>query len=471
MTGPAGRLAAWTLARHVRQRPFHVARSSVVACSLVLLAGSVASAAQVGAAGQAMLQILFWLTWAAVLLFGAATFGPMLAAEREEGTLPLLRLTGHSTGTLLVGKTAGALWTFVSFVLVQVPFSMLSVTLGGASATQALLTFAVQVAHAVRTFGVALLCSSLARTATGGARLAAFALAVLELGPWLLAKLGGVSGAGAIAAHASSHTIAQGLLASEVPLAATLRGIGALVLTGAVCVVATAACFARTPVAAPARDSAPPRRRHPRPVRGVEAIAWRDFHFEQDGWGGLVRFTILVVVAGLVSPWLGLAAGLLLLAAEAANSLYRERIHGTLPLLATLPLDASAWLAAKRRTAWQRVAILAVLSLAGHLLPSWRASSACGIVNPLTIVPLAGVVVMTAQNRGLAAARWPLVSTLVGLVANLFGLTCTGFICLQAERPAWIAVPVLLPVLALLFVNTYPPLIERTVREQAARAP
>ena len=72
--------------------------------------------------------------WCLTLL-GVMYFSVAITEEKEEETLPLLRMTGIRNMTLLIGKSIPRLAVVVLLILIAAPFLMLAVTLGGGYAT------------------------------------------------------------------------------------------------------------------------------------------------------------------------------------------------------------------------------------------------------------------------------------------------------------------------------------------------
>ncbi|MEZ5966757.1 MAG: ABC transporter permease [Planctomycetota bacterium] len=402
-----------------RRRDYQ-ARAAVVALSLFATALAAANAANVGAAGRILVAGMFWPSWIAVLFVGAAGFGALLAREREEGTLSLLRLTGRRIGTLLLAKAMGPLWTFSTMLLVQIPFAMLGVTLGGVGAGQALAACGLLVAHAARTFGLSLLCSSLARTTPVGVGLAAFALVVTELVlPWAAAANlpWGTTHTSAFAAARLLWTDVDGVWRHAVTLS----------VLGLVSTLGATGLFARERVARAAQTRARPE--PSRPHSGTSAFAWRDLRFVLGGGRALAVYASLSLLVSLVSvaAWYGVV--LIVLAGEGTKSLREERRGNTLTLLAITPHPDKVWLAAKRRCQW-----LLLATVVGAGAPAvWLAHGSREPGALLAALAMLGPLVTQAQRSGLSATIMP--------IAAAIGATCCvwlmiGFVTAMALAPS-----------------------------------
>lgn len=124
-----------------------------------------------------------------ILSLGAAQiFGSVITEEKEDGTLPLLLLTGISPLVLLLGKSSSRMLQVCLLVLVQLPMAMFAVILGGVTTTQILAATVAILAYVVLLANVGLLASVLA-TRRGDASGAVFLFVILY---GLIPPIGGV---------------------------------------------------------------------------------------------------------------------------------------------------------------------------------------------------------------------------------------------------------------------------------------
>lgn len=127
--------AAAFMTRSIRQDSrtisHHLMRAAVAAFILFLFATMVYSTRlQVGAGGDFAAQVFNCCYWFLTLL-GGVHFSVAISEEKEEQTLPLLKMTGASSFAILLGKSLPRLAVTLLFLLCVAPFLMLSVTLGG----------------------------------------------------------------------------------------------------------------------------------------------------------------------------------------------------------------------------------------------------------------------------------------------------------------------------------------------------
>ncbi|MEP3482499.1 MAG: hypothetical protein ABJZ55_24875 [Fuerstiella sp.] len=127
--------AAAFMTRSIRQDSrtisHHLMRAAVAAFILFLFMMQVSQTTiQIGAGGNFAAQVFQCCYWFLTLL-GGVHFSAAISEEKEEQTLPLLKMTGASGFAILLGKSLPRLSVAVLFLICVAPFLLLSVTLGG----------------------------------------------------------------------------------------------------------------------------------------------------------------------------------------------------------------------------------------------------------------------------------------------------------------------------------------------------
>ncbi len=117
---------------------------------------------------------IIWTSLAFLSLFGLGFFATVITEEREEMTLGLLKMTGLSAVSILLGKSVARLLDALLIILAQVPFVLLAVTLGGVSTVQIAAGLATILAWAVLLSGLGLLCSVCSLRSETATRVMAF---------------------------------------------------------------------------------------------------------------------------------------------------------------------------------------------------------------------------------------------------------------------------------------------------------
>ncbi len=347
---------------------------------------SLARVGMFGAPGLHFLQEMVWLNLVFITLAGLSYFASAITEEKEEMMLGLLRMTDLDPVAILLGKSTSRLVGALLLLLVQVPFVLLAVTLGGVGLLQIAASYGTLLAYLFLVCNLALLFSVVFRNTTTAA---AFTLIVL-----MVFLIGHHWAAGIVQEMASSGRVNP------------QRGMG-LILTTLIDFWRQAApsdrlsAIFRTGFAGPAigfqvasnlvlgvllfllawlvfdwctreeKDAATPQRwlvgratrrsRIPPRLVGTRAISWKDFTFISGGkLGLLLKFGIVALLVALcnlialetgsgevitrefegsVLIWVSLVITAVCLALEAAH-VFREEIRWkTLSSLITLPVS------------------------------------------------------------------------------------------------------------------------------------
>lgn len=127
----------------------------------------------------------FWfVTFAGVTFFATA-----VTEEKEEQTLGLLKMAGISAFALLTGKWTPRLIGGVMLLTVQLPFTLLAITLGGVLWNQVIAAYCALLAHLVLVGCVGLFASVISSRSTSACIVATVILAMLFLLPPLTLAL------------------------------------------------------------------------------------------------------------------------------------------------------------------------------------------------------------------------------------------------------------------------------------------
>lgn len=121
---------------------------------------------QSGRVGQNLFLVLARVQLVLVSLFATALTAPAIVAERESGTLVLLRLSPLTLPRMIYGKFNSTVLLTLLLILVPLPMSSLAFVMGGVSAPDFCAVTAIQIASAVFFAALGLVCSAAARTAS-----------------------------------------------------------------------------------------------------------------------------------------------------------------------------------------------------------------------------------------------------------------------------------------------------------------
>jgi ABC-type transport system involved in multi-copper enzyme maturation permease subunit len=313
----------------------------------------------------------------AITVFGLATFASAITEEKEDDTLGLLRMTRLNPLAILLGKSTARLLEGLLLLAVQVPFTMLCITLGGVSLDQVLHCYAILAAFVFLLCNVALLWSVVCHRTSRATSMTVLTGVAFYLLPLFLMPLAMTARFSGKTPTAWYQIVSQWSIALnpgfDLMRTVTPRGgapfetdsIPPSLIGGAICFglawILFAPCCNTSGEAAPDRRKKTPgtsvrRRRIPRP--GLHAIAWKDFHFLAGGWPAVgIRSVVYVGIcilfhgySSVVSPaavkmeavgwilwsfgWVAFSIELALVSARLFGS---ERKRNTLGSLYTLP--------------------------------------------------------------------------------------------------------------------------------------
>lgn len=152
-----------SIRQHTRHGGTYLLRAGLGCCVVGALVATQAAASFVGAAGLLFLQIVLFLNYFYLGLAGCSFFAAAITEEKEEGTLSLLRMTNLNALSILLGKSTSRLCAILLLFAVQIPFVMLSVTMGGVSISRVLSAYALLALFAFSSANLALFCSVIYR--------------------------------------------------------------------------------------------------------------------------------------------------------------------------------------------------------------------------------------------------------------------------------------------------------------------
>lgn len=344
-----------------------------------------------GAPGLQLFQQVCIVNALFICLAGISFFSSVISEEKEDMTLGLLRMTDLNPVSILLGKAGSRIVGGVILILTQLPFTLLSITLGGVSFGQIIAAFAALLAFMFALANLAMLVSVIVTRTRSAAGIMFLLMLVFFIGPhilqawlrsqWLVGRALVIPGApGGPWWLATMEKFAEGCIA-----ASPFSRINQISLTGFnespgcfqvyVSLAAGAAFFLlswlvfnrfnaqeHAPNPGPGRLGAGSRRwmarRRKRGRRAWRfAVVWKDFIFTTGGRAGFVaRMIVYAVIAGLTrwsfgrldpqdTPslpdillsigWIGMACELLVIASRVFHEEVRWRTLSTLVLLPT----------------------------------------------------------------------------------------------------------------------------------------
>lgn len=138
-----------------------------------------------GAPGLHFLKNIAWLNGAFIILAGISFFSSAITEEKEERTLGLLQMAGIGPMSVLLGKSTSRLIQALMLLLVQFPFTLLAITLGGVTMHQVAAAYVALGAFMIALANLALFWSVVCRRTGSAAGLTFLMTVVYIIAPFL----------------------------------------------------------------------------------------------------------------------------------------------------------------------------------------------------------------------------------------------------------------------------------------------
>ncbi|MCA9004840.1 MAG: hypothetical protein KDA70_06155 [Planctomycetaceae bacterium] len=155
--------ASFALKKDTRDKKTHVLRFACIGVVFCILFSSWITSSRIGSPGLDFFTKIIWLNFWLVTLAGIGFFSTAITEEKEEETLPLLKLAGINTLALLTGKSSVRALRVILLLMGQLPFLLLSVSLGGITPLQIYATLTSLIGYIILISNFALLCSVYAK--------------------------------------------------------------------------------------------------------------------------------------------------------------------------------------------------------------------------------------------------------------------------------------------------------------------
>lgn len=147
--------------------------------------------ANYSAPGRDVFRYMCWVNFFLLNLAGVSFFSTVITEEKEELTLGLLRMAGISPVGILLGKVTPRLLGVILLLSVQLPFTILAITLGGVAINQILAAYVALLAFAVLMAGLGAFLSTVCARSSLAASLTTATIATLFITPLLLRDTAG----------------------------------------------------------------------------------------------------------------------------------------------------------------------------------------------------------------------------------------------------------------------------------------
>lgn len=148
----------------------HILRGGVNLFLVFLMIVAVADMGRNDAPGQVIFMIVAAINAVAVLLAGIAFFPSTITEEKEARTLGLLRMADVGPLAIIGGKVLPRLMLIVVLLVIQIPITLLAITLGGVTWEQVVQTFLALIISSITLCSIAtvisIFCSSTRNSAS-----------------------------------------------------------------------------------------------------------------------------------------------------------------------------------------------------------------------------------------------------------------------------------------------------------------
>ncbi|MFH0910530.1 MAG: hypothetical protein V1918_03330 [Planctomycetota bacterium] len=445
MSMPAMALFTRSLRLEARSGWTYRMRAGILLMTLVNLFIARSSLAGGGAPGLDFFKYTMYGNLVFITLMGVVFFSSAIAEEKEEETLGLLRMTDLSSLAILLGKSTSKVLTALALLLVQLPFTLLAVTLGGVAVRQVLAAYCALLAYIFFLGNFALFASVLARNTRQALEIVGVAILLYFAAGVLAGSLGWSTGLATFFEKASLFARFAEVFTTGFPGGLVGIQFPIHVLAGAFFFLLALFLFDRLTrwekEAAPSRGFIATRRSRLR-FLGCDrvwtgwAIAWKDFYFiGGGGWTMLLQGAIFFVMAvvtvlsiligripisdvllhALAVPLVGTSSAILGLGSMLlASRLFHEEMRWkTFPALYALPL-----------TLWQ---------IAGQ-----KIAGACLVLSPSLLMLIVGLVRLGLQADPADLVAEPLLGFffLCSMLGFLLFLLTIVYLSLLLQRGA-----------------------------------
>lgn len=161
----------------------HLFRLAFVGFIYFSLLGAQLQALSFGAPGKNFLQSIVILNAVFITLAGVSFFSSAITEEKEENTLGLLQMANIGPMSVLLGKSTSRLIQAFMLLMVQFPFTLLSITLGGVTMQQVLAAYIALFAYLMGLANLALFWSVVCRRTGNAAGLTTLMLVIYFAAP------------------------------------------------------------------------------------------------------------------------------------------------------------------------------------------------------------------------------------------------------------------------------------------------
>jgi hypothetical protein len=184
----------WTLKMDSKSIYPHIVRAAFAGAMLFAISMANVDVFGTGSMGLRFFELVCTLNVFIITISGITYFVTAVTEEKDAGTFALLRLAGMNSLSITLGKSTSRLVSSLMLLVIQIPFTFLSITLGGVLWNQIIAAYLALAAWMILVANLALFCSVRCATSGRAAGLAATTIGVFVFLPRISsAFLGAIS--------------------------------------------------------------------------------------------------------------------------------------------------------------------------------------------------------------------------------------------------------------------------------------
>ena len=181
-------LFSWTLKMDSKSIYPHIVRAGFAGAMLFAISMSVADVFGSGSMGLRFFELVCMLNVLIITVSGISYFVTAVTEEKDAGTYALLRLAGMNSLSITLGKSTSRLVSSLMLLVIQMPFTFLSITLGGVLWNQIVAAYLALATWMILVANLALFCSARCATSGRAAGLAATTIGLFVFLPKIITE-------------------------------------------------------------------------------------------------------------------------------------------------------------------------------------------------------------------------------------------------------------------------------------------
>lgn len=168
----------------VRSRGMHLGRLGLLVMIYFSIIQINLQSLWMSAPGLGLFKSILFLNLLFLTLVGIGSFASAITEEKEEDSLGLLQMAGVNSIGLILGKVGGRLIQVLTLLMVQYPFALLSITMGGVNVGQIRAAYISLAAYAILLAAIGVFWSTVCQNTRGSSLATVITVVLYWLIPW-----------------------------------------------------------------------------------------------------------------------------------------------------------------------------------------------------------------------------------------------------------------------------------------------